>query len=297
MVTIRREPVLPALEEPILQSPLQTVMEGGHIQKKTGDSTGVAAESAAPQPAAPPGETADMPRRDVTPGTASSLETGPAEQPSALQEDGAREFNRMFVGDGKRGDVPAAKPGSEDTTPSFAPLPASAGEKRRSSSLLKLESQAVPRASQDDMKLNTEGSVETEPGSGDQSLHERQFMTGLIGDWSGTAITTPVGPVGYDIRFRSVAGDCISGTAHPGTNHTWTFCIRDGTLRLDFLTDFRGNSTPIRLRQLAFKDGIYTFKADTHDFMEVLVYAGKTTAWMKIFHYGKLHVEIQLKHK
>lgn len=122
-------------------------------------------------------------------------------------------------------------------------------------------------------------------------------MAGLRGNWTGTAVTTPIGPVAYDIQFQPAARDCLSGTAHPGTNHTWTFCLRDGSLNLDFLTDFRGNRMPIRFRQMVYKDGIYTFKADTHDFMEVLVFVDESTAWMKIFHYGKLHVEIRLTRK
>ena len=134
-------------------------------------------------------------------------------------------------------------------------------------------------------------------GSGDQQLRGRQFITVLSGPWSGTAVTTPVGPVAYDIIFNSMATDCVTGTAHPGTHHTWTFCVRDGAITLDFLTDFRGNSTPIHFRQLAYNEGAYTFKADTHDFMEVLVFADESMAWMKIIHYGKLHVEIRLTRK
>lgn len=136
-----------------------------------------------------------------------------------------------------------------------------------------------------------------EQRSGDRNGPLRQFIKALTGPWSGTAVTTPVGPVDYDITFRPVAGDCISGTAHPGTNHTWTFCISDKGLVLDFLTDFRGNNTPIHFQQSAYNDDVYTFKAATHKFMEVLVFAGETSAWMKIFHYGKLHVEIQLRRK
>jgi len=297
VVTMRREPVLPALEAPILQSPSLTAMQKGQTLKKPAISAQGAAETAAPQPVAPSGEIAAMQRHDEALGVVSSPETGPAAQPPSQREDTAREFNRMFVGDEIQGGVPAAGPAVADAAASFAPAPAIAGEKRRSSAMLKQEPLAVPHANQDDIKSKSAGSVERVVSSADQSLPDRQFITRLIGNWSGTAVTTPIGPVAYDIRFRSVAGDCISGTAHPGTNHTWTFCIRDGALSLDFLTDFRGNRMPIQFRKQAYKDGVYTLKADTHDFMEVLVFADESTAWMKIFHYGKLHVEIQLKHK
>ena len=136
--------------------------------------------------------------------------------------------------------------------------------------------------------------VEQEGRSGpEQITRERQFLAVLTGAWSGRLVMTPTGSAAYAITFHSAVKDCITGTAHPATSHRWTFCLHNDALRLDFLTDFHGNHTPVRFRQVAYKDGIYSFRAD-RKFMEVLVHADKTNAWIRIFQNGKLQVEIRL---
>ncbi|MCZ6525501.1 MAG: hypothetical protein O6928_02935 [Gammaproteobacteria bacterium] len=122
------------------------------------------------------------------------------------------------------------------------------------------------------------------------------FLKKLLGKWRGRAVHTPVGPTPYDIEFTWQSKNCISGTANNSfSHHNWTFCEEKSDVTLDFLSDFRGNDQTIHLNPLSMDDGVMTFMADTHQFMQVLVAIDKDKAWMKIMHYGKLHVEIKLQ--
>lgn len=123
------------------------------------------------------------------------------------------------------------------------------------------------------------------------------FLKKLLGKWQGRAVHTPVGPAPYDIEFIWQSKKCISGTADNGfSHHNWTFCQEKSDVTLDFLSDFRGNDQAIHLNAVSSHDGVMTFMADTHQFMQVLVAIDKNKGWMKIMHYGKLHVEIKLQH-
>ena len=122
----------------------------------------------------------------------------------------------------------------------------------------------------------------------------KSLIENLTGNWDGEAVTTPIGPANYDITFERISEKCISGTAHPGSDHNWTFCDEGETVKLDFLTNFQGNHTPIHFKQVSYNAKVYTFKADSHDFMEVQILNNAEQGWMKIYHHKKLHVEIHL---
>ncbi len=132
--------------------------------------------------------------------------------------------------------------------------------------------------------------------SSQEKYDVRKFQEILIGEWNGQAVHTPVGPAPYDINFQWLSKDCISGTAYNGfSHHTWTFCVEGKNLKLDFLSDFRGNDQPIHFKPISEKDGVITFIADTHQFMEVLVAMNKEDGLIKVIHNGKLHVQINLE--
>lgn len=123
-----------------------------------------------------------------------------------------------------------------------------------------------------------------------------RFQALIAGEWQGKAVHTPIGPTPYDIEFRKQNDLCLIGTAYNGfTHHTWVFCDDQGDLKLDFLSDFRGNDLPIHFKLVSEQEAIWTFHADSHDFMDVLMTIRENSGWIKIMHHGKLHVQINLE--
>jgi hypothetical protein len=75
-----------------------------------------------------------------------------------------------------------------------------------------------------------------------------RFFFALPGSWDGHAIETPVGPLDYDMYFRSCDRDVTAGVAELSvSNHYWRFWRKDSQLRLAFLSTFRGNEVPTQL--------------------------------------------------
>lgn len=305
VVILREESELPSIEEP-----LQQARPEAQEDLRNGDNVAAVAAKKT-LPAGTDGSAMERSARVPEPSPAPVLKESTAAE--AVQDAGteetaaAPEFDELFIAEER------SKPGGRGsglTTGDVEgvlsrPPPNTSG--RQKPTVLRSESSAMLLAPSPPAASGNEVAAAEAPAAGSRSSEQkssvqsagkpRLIIRDLTGQWSGTATTTPVGPVAYDITFKPETADCISGTAHPGTHHTWTFCPGARGLTLDFLTDFRGNQTPIHFRQLAYNDGVYTFKAATHEFMEVLVFAGEASAWMKIFHYGKLHVEIQLKRK
>lgn len=307
VVTMRREQVPPTMEEPVQRIVSPSADDSRQPATESGmhgnDSALTAPAIPAQSKVAPP-----VPADSNITRARPAPEAAAGPQQLALPEHvPVTEFKKLFVEHDTPGGTPGAARQDADTTAAFAQLPAAPQvEKPRSrtpperAASLSVAPLAKKAGSGEQKAARISESVHAKVGvqiSRELQLPAHQFIAALRGPWSGTAVTTPLGPVAYDITFKPVPDECITGTANPGTHHTWTFCVHDKGLVLDFLTDFRGNRTPIHFRQLAYNDGVYSFKADTHDFMKVLVFAGESTAWMKIFHYGKLHVEIQLTKK
>ncbi len=110
------------------------------------------------------------------------------------------------------------------------------------------------------------------------------------------AIHTPVGPTPYDINFQYSNENCISGIANNNfSDHYWMFCDSSGNLTLEFMSNFRGNDRSILLQVISQDENVFVFRADTHQFMDVVVEPGKDQVHIKIMHYGELHVAIELR--
>lgn len=305
LVLNMREPQAPVLEEPLQAVPAQAHPEStrqagaSRLPARGPASAKLMPQAATPSSGAAPGMSGSG---GITPKKAGSVALSRARIPE--REHGAiPAFERLFIPDTMLETRSRTQAGAGMPAPSITQrVPRIAEQSVRTPPGKTVETPKVPSPGQAGIEGKTavkEYSGSARPGPGDTGEHPRvtRFIAKLTGAWSGKAVSTPVGPVSYDISFRPTAGECITGTAHPGSHHTWTFCARDGALSLDFLSDFRGNRTPIRFRQITYKDGVYTFRENTHAFMKVLVHAGNTAAWMKIFHYGKLHVEIRLTRK
>lgn len=123
-----------------------------------------------------------------------------------------------------------------------------------------------------------------------------EFLATLAGEWTGTAVTTPAGPLSYDLEFRRRADGSIEGAANPGAAiHTWTFYRQEAHLRLRFLSTFRGNRDPILLTaQGQSDDGSVVFQAERPAFLRVYVVVGETNATLRVLHGDRLHVQIRL---
>lgn len=125
-------------------------------------------------------------------------------------------------------------------------------------------------------------------------MDAEQLLESLMGEWQGSAVQTPVGPAPYDIRFAWVDDNCISGTAdNDFSNHTWTFCEDGSGLKLDFLSDFRGNREPIRFRDVSREQEKLIFHAASHPFMDVLIFPREREIRVDVMHYERLHVRIE----
>jgi len=130
------------------------------------------------------------------------------------------------------------------------------------------------------------------------SAEEHDFLAMLVGKWRGRAVQTPIGPSSYDIHFEWIDENCIAGIAdNEFSNHTWTFCDKSEELTLAFLSDFRGNQQPIHMQVISREDGKLMFHADSHPFMDVLVFPMKRKVRVDVMHHNRLHVRIEwLRH-
>ncbi|PVV13859.1 MAG: hypothetical protein B6D82_07145 [gamma proteobacterium symbiont of Ctena orbiculata] len=129
-----------------------------------------------------------------------------------------------------------------------------------------------------------------------QSPEARLFFDRLSGDWQGEAVTTPVGPLPYDISFRHRGPFWIYGEADPGAAiHHWDFYCEDEELLLRFLSTFGGNRDPLLLEPIRITDSEIHFKAQDPDFLEVKVRFGARHSAFEILHYGERHVLIELE--
>lgn len=125
-------------------------------------------------------------------------------------------------------------------------------------------------------------------------VEEPDLLAILTGEWRGQAVQTPVGPVPYDIRFVPAGENCISGTAdNDFSNHNWTFCCEDGALLLDFLSDFRGNETPIHMRAVSVRENTVVFHADSHAYMDVILSLQEDSTTVEVRHHDEPHVRIE----
>jgi hypothetical protein len=98
----------------------------------------------------------------------------------------------------------------------------------------------------------------------DEDSDVQTFFDRLSGAWQGEAVTTPVGPLPYDISFKRREPFWIYGQAMPGAAvHHWGFYCEHGELWLRFLTTFRGNRDPIVLQAISITDTQTLFKAKT----------------------------------
>jgi hypothetical protein len=125
------------------------------------------------------------------------------------------------------------------------------------------------------------------------------FLASLAGQWTGTATTTPLGPLPYDLAFSRCTDNSVHGTANPGAAiHAWTFYRQGAHLRLRFLSTFRGNRDPILLTAESETDeGAMVFRAERPEFLRVLVKVGEANATIQVLHHDRLHVEIYLSRR
>lgn len=123
----------------------------------------------------------------------------------------------------------------------------------------------------------------------------QSFFDKLDGNWSGEAVTTPVGLRPYDINFERREAFWIYGQADPGAAiHHWGFYCEKDELWLRFLSTFRGNQSPTLLIANTITDTEILFKAISPDFLEVKILPGKQQSLFEVLHYGKRHVLIEL---
>ena len=124
----------------------------------------------------------------------------------------------------------------------------------------------------------------------------KAFLTAIEGSWKGQAVTTPVGPRPYDIRFRRTSNTLLEGHANPGeeATHYWTFFISDQVPALRFLSTFAGNRQPLLLIASAANINEWRFNASDPSYLEVRVKPQKQELMITIYIHSKLHVVIKL---
>ncbi|MGB5582806.1 MAG: hypothetical protein WBO93_04285 [Gammaproteobacteria bacterium] len=121
------------------------------------------------------------------------------------------------------------------------------------------------------------------------------FLTALPGDWDGSAIETPVGPVDYAISFHLCDADVIAGVAELSvSDHHWRFWQSDGELRLTFLSTFRGNQVPTQLIVSKTEDNTIWFHAPEVTLLTLSVTLAEPNVDIRVFHHHKPHVYIRL---
>lgn len=129
----------------------------------------------------------------------------------------------------------------------------------------------------------------------DNEIQAGSFLQQLQGRWHGQAVTTPVGPRPYNIRFKWLEERCLQGTADTGASlHRWTFCEQENEIHLKFLSNFSGNRTEIHFKTVGQDNNFMALMADSHPFMKLKIQSSGTSRTILIYHRHKLHVEIQL---
>lgn len=124
-----------------------------------------------------------------------------------------------------------------------------------------------------------------------QALFDR-----LSGAWHGEAVTTPLGPLRYDIHFTRREPFWIYGKAEPGAaDHHWGFYCDGGELWMRFLSTFRGNREPTLLEAITITRAEIQFRAKKPDFLQVKVRPGLNHSQFEVLHHGERHVLIELK--
>ena len=126
-------------------------------------------------------------------------------------------------------------------------------------------------------------------------INVQAFFNRMIGEWQGEAVTTPVGPLSYDIEFKRLESRSIYGAADPGAAvHHWVFYCDKGKLWLRFLSTFRGNRDPLLLEATAINVSEIHFKAKLPAFLEVVIQSGQTQSFIEVLHHDQRHVLIEL---
>ncbi len=121
------------------------------------------------------------------------------------------------------------------------------------------------------------------------------FLHALIGNWEGRAVRTPRGPLPYDVRFERTPEGEVAGIANPGAAlHHWAFFVKQGRLRLRFLTTFRGNTEPTWLTAEKIAHGTVQFRADHPPYLTVHVAPKTDRVDIHVFLRDQPHVEILL---
>lgn len=124
----------------------------------------------------------------------------------------------------------------------------------------------------------------------------KAFLTDILGAWEGRGVLTPVGSLPYDICFAPIGDDGVKGLANPGAAlHYWRFFKQDDSLRLRFLTTFRGNKQPLYLQAKTLRDNAVVFRAQRPSYLRVHVSLATDHAFIKVFLHNKLHVKILLE--
>lgn len=121
------------------------------------------------------------------------------------------------------------------------------------------------------------------------------FLSAVSGQWEGRTVHTPAGQFSYDIRFAAEDG-CTAGVANPGgTQHHWKFCPVDDGLELEFLSNFGGNDSPLRLQMQGIEDGALRFQSQKPAFLKVHARVEGDCMRLQVLHHDRLHVEIHLR--
>jgi len=121
------------------------------------------------------------------------------------------------------------------------------------------------------------------------------FMQTMAGDWQGRAITSPAGAMDYDLNFTRTSRDCVSASVNTGaSDHVWTFCRSDGLLQLELQSDFLDDETPIQFKLLSRQQDDFIFRADSHEFMELVISLNRDNGRIRVLHDDELHVDIEL---
>ena len=123
------------------------------------------------------------------------------------------------------------------------------------------------------------------------------LLHSLPGYWAGEAIETPVGPRDYDIYFHPCGDGRVAGVAQTGASlHYWQFSKKDGRLRLEFLSTFAGNRSPVTLIPDGPEEGeSLKMFAPAKPLLTLGISFSESQIDIHVFHYGKPHVHIRLK--
>jgi len=118
------------------------------------------------------------------------------------------------------------------------------------------------------------------------------LLASLQGCWHGTAVKTPRGVVSYPLCFRHQQGETYGLARLDLSEHHWRFC--SGGKVLNFLSTFRGNQQPVKLKLAAADNQSLLYRTGDPDFLRVIFrrhQAGFRISIIKRLYY---HVAIEL---